>query len=163
LEAVPVGPLLEAPQGFVDTVQRLGLHLDERELDLVLDVGFGAFGRVENALNGAPGALRADVAHPTLDLAHDLAAALLEHSLQFVVSPLVHPLPGVVMTAHMSPTPFRLSDDAPYQVAGAYAMVLPVLKPCSLAQIGSSMQLGVTVRWGFRRRVGGSRFLVMNA
>ena len=40
----------------VDLVERLGLHLDERELDVFLDVGFGALDRVEHFVQlAAPG------------------------------------------------------------------------------------------------------------
>src|SRR3954470_13833233 len=86
LEAVAVVALLEADQGVVDLVERLGLHLDERELDVVLDVRFGALDGVEHFLLAAPGAFRPDVAHLAFDFSLNLAATLLEHSLQFAVS-----------------------------------------------------------------------------
>jgi hypothetical protein len=38
LEAIAVGALVEAAQSRIDLVERLGLHLDERELDVLLDV-----------------------------------------------------------------------------------------------------------------------------
>src|SRR4051812_48558393 len=42
IEAVAVIALLEAEQRVVDLVERLGLHLNERELDIFLNVRFGA-------------------------------------------------------------------------------------------------------------------------
>ena len=38
LDTVPVVPSLESPQCRVDLVERLGLHLDQRKSDRVLDV-----------------------------------------------------------------------------------------------------------------------------
>src|SRR5215213_221624 len=38
LETAPVGAFFEPFEGLVDAVERLGLHLDQGELDLVLDV-----------------------------------------------------------------------------------------------------------------------------
>src|SRR4029079_9166140 len=111
LEAVAVGALFQAAQRLVDLVERLGLHLDERELDLVLDVQLGRFRGVEHALDGTAGAFRAHAAHPPLHLAVDLAAAFLEDALQFVVPIGVHVFPS--MSAHMSPAPFPLRDLQP--------------------------------------------------
>src|SRR6185312_4132405 len=90
LEAIAVGALLEPSQRFVDLAQRLGLHLDERELDLVLDVRLGALGGVEHTLNAAARALSADVTHPLLHLTHHLAAAILEDLLQLRVPVWIH-------------------------------------------------------------------------
>src|SRR5213078_2495400 len=121
--AVAVGALFEPPQRFVDLVQRLRLHLDQREFDLVLNIQLRALGRVEHALDGAARALRAHVAHPALDLTHDFAAALLEDALQLVVPNRVHRLPSLcrVMTAHMTPTPFHLRPTPTSQVGSLYA------------------------------------------
>src|SRR4051795_6481683 len=85
LEAVAVGALFEAMQRFVDPVERFRLHLDEGEFDLVLDVQLGALRGVQDPLARVAGAFRAHVAHASLDFAYDLAAALLEDSLEFVV------------------------------------------------------------------------------
>src|SRR4029077_16304349 len=49
---------------------------------------------------------------------------------------------GVVMTVHMSPTPFTSLHWRPHQVVGAHAMTLPVIKPCSLAHFRLSLQAG---------------------
>src|SRR6476661_222558 len=70
LEAIAVVALLQARERVVDLVQRLRLHLDQRELDLVLDVGLGALDGVEHLvlLAGAPAALGANIAHLTLHL-----------------------------------------------------------------------------------------------
>src|SRR3954469_8984938 len=38
LEAISVGRLFQAPQRFLDFVERFSLHLDEGEFDLFLDV-----------------------------------------------------------------------------------------------------------------------------
>src|SRR3954469_15349785 len=77
LEAVPVGALFEPAKRLLDLVQRLGLHLDERELDLVLNIELGGFSRVEHTLDAAARALRAHIAHAPLHLTHHLATALL--------------------------------------------------------------------------------------
>ena len=98
LEAVAVVALLEPRERVVDLVERLRLHLDERELDVFLDVGFGALDRVEHLVQlAAPGALFADVAHLALDLGLNLATALVEHLLQFGIASPRHlrlPLPA---------------------------------------------------------------------
>src|SRR5437660_370115 len=60
-EAVAVVALLEPRQSIVDLVERLGLHLNERELDLLLDVGLRALDRVQHLVHlAAPGAFRAN-------------------------------------------------------------------------------------------------------
>src|SRR4051812_25284739 len=48
VEAVAVVPLVEAHEGVVHLVEGFRLHLDERELQIFLDVGFGALDRVEH-------------------------------------------------------------------------------------------------------------------
>src|SRR4051812_13917707 len=67
VEAVAVGALLEANECVVDLVQRFRFHLNEGELQVFLDVGFGAFNRVEHLIElAAPGAFLAYAAHLTL-------------------------------------------------------------------------------------------------
>jgi DnaK suppressor protein len=84
LEAVPVGSLFEARERFVDFVQRFRLHLDERELDIFLDIDFRRFTRVED-LMVLIGTLGANVTDLALNFVHDLALALDEHPLQIVI------------------------------------------------------------------------------
>src|SRR5207237_9852677 len=50
LEAVAVGPFLQTTERLVDLVERLRLHLDERELDVFLDVDLGALALVEHVV-----------------------------------------------------------------------------------------------------------------
>jgi hypothetical protein len=65
-------------------VERLGLHLDQRELDVVLDVGLGRLGGVQHPWL-SPKALTARTSR-MLDLAEDLPfAAFLEDTLQLRV------------------------------------------------------------------------------
>src|SRR5688500_8536299 len=90
LEAVAERPFLEAVKRLFDLVQRLRLHLDERELDIVLNIGFRALGGVEDTLIRIVRSLGADVADLALDLVHDLAAPLLEDPLEFGVPIPVH-------------------------------------------------------------------------
>src|SRR6188768_2064578 len=85
LETEPVGRFFEAPKRFFYLIQRLRLHLDEGEFDFILNVQLGAFRRVQHALPRVASAFRANVAHAPLDFVHDLAAALLEDALEFVV------------------------------------------------------------------------------
>src|SRR5262249_15023933 len=67
LVAVAVIALLEAGERIVHLVERLGLHLDERELELFLDVGLGAFDGIEHLVHlAAPGALFTHAAHLAL-------------------------------------------------------------------------------------------------
>ena len=68
LEAVAERALFETAERLLDLVERLRLHLDEGELDIVLNVRLGALGRVEHALGRAVGALRAHVADLFLHL-----------------------------------------------------------------------------------------------
>src|SRR5207237_5996925 len=48
LEAIAVGALLQAGQRIVDFAERFRLHLNERALDVFLNIGFGAFDGVED-------------------------------------------------------------------------------------------------------------------
>src|SRR5436309_16108337 len=48
LETVAVGPLIQPTEGLVDLVERLRLHLDQRELDVFLDVDLRALALVEH-------------------------------------------------------------------------------------------------------------------
>src|SRR5262245_23119754 len=84
LEAVAVRVLVETPQRFVDLVERLALHLNERELDVFLNVDFGALALVEHIALLA--AVRAHVANSALNLGHQLAAAVLEHLPQLAIA-----------------------------------------------------------------------------
>src|SRR5438034_3423999 len=87
VEAVAVVALLEPPQRVVDLVERLRLHLDERELDVLLNVGLGALHGVEHFVElAAPGALSSHVAHFALNLGLNLALALLEHPLELAIA-----------------------------------------------------------------------------
>src|SRR6187455_168953 len=63
LEAVPVSPLIEAGECLLNLVQRLGLHLDQGQFDVVLDIRFGSLSGIENALPLTRGSNGADVAH----------------------------------------------------------------------------------------------------
>src|SRR5688572_5836507 len=47
LEAVAVGPLFKTTQSCVNLVERFRLHLDQRELDVLLDVHFRALALVQ--------------------------------------------------------------------------------------------------------------------
>src|SRR5262249_35751241 len=101
-----VGALFEPPERLVDLVERLGLHLDQGEFDLVLNIELGALRGIEHALDDVVRALSTHPAHPALDLAHDLAAALFEDRLELVVSLRGHLFPWV-MSGHMSAAPFH--------------------------------------------------------
>ena len=50
LEAVAERAFVEARERLVDLVQGLGFHLDERKLDVILNVRFGRLGGVEDSL-----------------------------------------------------------------------------------------------------------------
>src|SRR5476651_2364889 len=83
VETVAVVPLLEADQGVVHLVQRLGLHLNEGELQVFLDVGFRALDCVEHFVQlAAPGTFFAHAAHLALDFSLQLAAPIVKHRLQ---------------------------------------------------------------------------------
>src|SRR5712671_2425821 len=80
VEAVAVAALFETDQRVVDLVQRLGLHLDEREFQFFLDVGFRALDRVEHFVQlAAPGTLFAHAAHLTLYFSLQLPTPIVEH------------------------------------------------------------------------------------
>ena len=103
LEAVAVVALFEPRQRVVDLVQRLRLHLDQRELDVVLDVGFRALDRVEHLVQlAAPGALGAHVAHLTLHFGLDFTTTVFEHPLQFGITGPVRccPVPAFIVASH---------------------------------------------------------------
>src|SRR5262249_24199899 len=75
--AVAVGALLGADDCIVDLVERLRLHLDEREFELFLDVGFRALDSVEDLVQlAAPRPLFADATHLALNFGLDLAPPL---------------------------------------------------------------------------------------
>src|SRR5476649_2775121 len=83
VEAVAVGALLETRERVRDLAERLGLHLHQGELELFLDVGFGAFDRVEHFVQlAAPAALFTDAAHLTLHFGVDFTTTLVEHVLE---------------------------------------------------------------------------------
>src|SRR5438105_12327518 len=84
---IPVVALLEAGERVVDLVQRLGLHLHERELEILLDVGLGALDRVEHLIQlASPGALFAHAAHFALDLGLDLATPFGQHLFELAIT-----------------------------------------------------------------------------
>src|SRR5688500_12544434 len=84
LEAVAVGAVFQASQSCVDLRQCLGLHLDERELDVLLDVDFGALALIQDIALLV--AFEPDVANPTLNFGEQFPAAVFEHLLQLVVA-----------------------------------------------------------------------------
>src|SRR5438105_10394344 len=86
LEAVAVRALLEAGERVVDLIERLGLHLDERELDVFLDVGFRALDGIINFGQLRDFAGRADIAHLALNLGLQFAPTTLEHLLEFAIT-----------------------------------------------------------------------------
>src|SRR5215470_12681751 len=86
LEAVTVIALLEPRERIVDLVERLGLHLNEREFDVVLDVGLGALDGIEDLVLAAHRRFRADVANLSLNFRLDLAPAVFEHLFQLVIT-----------------------------------------------------------------------------
>src|SRR5258706_1032224 len=130
-EAVAVVALLEPQQRVVDLVQRLRLHLDQRELDVVLDVGFRALDRVEDlVLLVAPRAFFARVPDFVLDLGANFPPAVNEHRFQFGI-----PISGfpVYLRCHLHfaapscpTTPFRPSGDAAVKIAVPSANELPI-------------------------------------
>src|SRR5690606_33752586 len=58
-------------------LQRLRLHLDQREPDVVLDIDFGALGSVEDV--PVPGSVASNVANSALNVLRELRAATLEN------------------------------------------------------------------------------------
>ena len=98
LETVAVGVFVEPSQCHVDLVQRFRFHLDQRELDLFLDVDLGALALVEHlALLGDVGPRVANLA---LNFVHQLAAAVLEHLPQFVIPASVRRCHGLRRRRH---------------------------------------------------------------
>jgi DnaK suppressor protein len=89
-EAVAVSVVFKAPQRGVDLVERLRLHLDERELDILLDVDLRALTLVEDVALLV--AFHPNVAHPALNFVEQFSAAVFEHLLQLVVAVLCRPL-----------------------------------------------------------------------
>src|SRR5712691_1622779 len=87
VEAVAVVALLEPRERVVDLVERLRLHLDEREFDVLLNVGLGALDRVEHFVElAAPSALSPHVPHFALVLGLNLPPTLLEHLLEVAIA-----------------------------------------------------------------------------
>src|SRR6187401_1781373 len=86
LETIAECALFETGQRFANLGQRLRLHLNQGELDVVLDVRFGGFGRVKHALCLARGPIGPDVAHLLLDLVRDFTTTFLEDPLELGVS-----------------------------------------------------------------------------
>src|SRR5205085_6940420 len=74
-ETVAVGALVESRQRRVDPPQRVGFQLNQRQLDIPLDIGLRAFLIIGSlAIRGAP-----RLTDPALDLVPELGAAALEH------------------------------------------------------------------------------------
>src|SRR5580765_3995714 len=87
VETVAVAALLEAGERVVHLVQGLGLHLDQRELQLFLDVGFRALDGVEHFVQlAAPRAFLTHAAHLALDFSLQLATPIVEHRFQIRVA-----------------------------------------------------------------------------
>src|SRR5262252_4726555 len=76
IEAVAVVALFEPHERIVDLVERLRLHLDERQLDVFLDIGLRAFDGVEHVAQLADFAGRADIAHLALHLGLQFAPTI---------------------------------------------------------------------------------------
>src|SRR5262245_49639861 len=86
-KAVAVVALLEASDRVVDLVERLRLHLDEREFQIFLNIRLGALNRVEHLVQlPAPSAFLADAANLALDLRVKLPTPTVEHLLEFGVA-----------------------------------------------------------------------------
>src|SRR4029453_6153293 len=86
LEAVAVVALLEAHERVVDLVERLGLHLDKCEFDVVLNIALRALDRGENLVLAAHRRFRTDVANLALDFRLDLPPTLFQHLPEFVIA-----------------------------------------------------------------------------
>src|SRR2546426_9682903 len=87
VEAVAVVALREPRQRVVDLAERLRLHLDQRELDVLLNVGLGALHGIEHFVElAAPGTLSPHVAHFALNLGLNLALAPLKHLLELAIA-----------------------------------------------------------------------------
>src|SRR5262249_2266399 len=79
-------PFVESGQSLLDLVKRFRLHLDERELDVILNVGLGRLSSIEHALRFTQRSFGAHVAHLHLDLVQNLSTALLEDLPKLLVS-----------------------------------------------------------------------------
>ena len=85
LDAVTVGPVLDARERVVNSGQRFRLHLDEGEFDVLLDSDLGGLARIEHGVILFR-ALGANIADLALHFAPDLALTLDQRPLQFVVT-----------------------------------------------------------------------------
>src|SRR4029450_3334515 len=103
LEAVPEGAFLQPAEGLFDLRERFRLHLDEGELDVILDVRLGRLGRVAHAVGWAGGPLGTDRADLLVHGAHDLAAAFLEDVLELRIPIPIHLTSWRIIDAHMIP------------------------------------------------------------
>src|SRR4029450_7315062 len=103
LAAVPDGAFRQPAEGLFDLRERFRLHLDEGELDVILDVRLGRLGRVEHAVGWAVGTLGTDVADLLVHGAHDLAAAFLEDVLELRIPIPIHLTSWRIIDAHMIP------------------------------------------------------------
>src|SRR5258708_5242685 len=90
LEAVAVAALFEPLQRVVDLVERFRLHLDERELDVFLDVVLRALAGVEHFGELVDFTRCANVAHLALNLGLQLPPASFEHLLELVIPGLAY-------------------------------------------------------------------------
>ena len=90
LKTIAVSTRLKPLECFIDLAQRLGFHLNEGKLNLVLDVGFGTLRRVKNALHRNTATLSPHVTHPVVHLGQHVPAAFFEDKFQF----------GVALTSH---------------------------------------------------------------
>ena len=84
LEAEAVTAVFETRERFVDLVERFRLHLDQRQLDVFLDVDFGGLALIHHFVRLLR-AVGADAANLPLHFGDELALTLLEHVLEFVV------------------------------------------------------------------------------
>jgi hypothetical protein len=132
LEAVAERAFLEPAKRFLDLVERFRFHLDERELDIVLNVGLGRLGCIQHTVCRTVRPFRAYVSNLLVHLAQDFATTLLEYPLQLRVPIAGHLSARCFINAHMIAAPFRL---VPFRVAARYANELPLIKPKSLHRI----------------------------
>src|SRR5215831_4957815 len=86
LEAVAVSALLQSRQRVVDPAERLRLHLDERQLDVFLNIGLRALTRIEDFRKLRDLASGPDVAHLVLNLRLKLAPTAQQHLLELVIA-----------------------------------------------------------------------------
>src|SRR5687768_15867673 len=134
LEAVTEGALFEAAKRFLDLREGLRFHLNQRELDVVLNIRFGRLSRVEHPVSRAVGALAADVPNLVLHRTHDLAAALFQNPPQFRVPFPLHLPARRFIDAHDESAP-SVSAGPPVIVASLYAMDLPAKNSVNLHQM----------------------------